>query len=186
MKRALVHLVAGALVAAGGAYALAADAAPEWTGLRAGVGVADATWHLGAGAGQYAAVNNPSNLSNEWDPNVQHAKQASSYGVASRLSMRAIVLEDGQGHAPVALMKVDNYLAQDYLTRRMAAILAADGSKVTYDHILMSATHNHNSPYYSTPSWGVWAFQDVMDLRMFEYQARQGALAIERAEKAMV
>src|SRR4051794_29319650 len=50
----------------------------------------------------------------------------------------------------------------------------------------MSATHNHNSPYYSTPSWGVWAFQDVMDLRMFEYQARQAALAIERAERSMV
>src|SRR3954469_8786707 len=186
MKRALVHLLAGALVAAGSAYALAADPAPSWTGLRAGVGEADATWHLGAGAGQYASTNNPSDLSNEWDPNVQHVKQASSYGVASRLKMRAIVVQDGQGHEPVALMKIDNYLAQDYLTRRMAAILAADGSKVTYDHILMSATHNHNSPYYSTPSWGVWAFQDVMDLRMFEYQARAGAAAIEQAERSMV
>src|SRR4051794_15685117 len=186
MKRALVHLLAGALVATGSVYALAADPAPDWTGLRAGVGEADATWHLGAGAGQYASTNNPSDLSNEWDPNVQHVKQASSYGVASRLTMRAIVLQDGQGHAPVALLKVDNYLAQDYLTRRIAAILAADGSKVTYDHILMSATHNHNSPYYSTPSWGVWAFQDVMDLREFEYQARQGAAAIEQAERSMV
>src|SRR5437868_3762374 len=113
MKRALVHLLAGAVVAAGGAYALADDqvAAPEWSGLRAGVGAADATWHVGAGAGQYAQTNNPSNLSNEWDPNVQHAKQGSSYGVASRLTMRAIVLQDGHGHAPVALLKVDNYLA---------------------------------------------------------------------------
>jgi len=128
----------------------------------------------------------PTDISNEWDPNVEHVKQASSYGVASRLTMRAIVLQDGQGHAPIALLKVDNYLAQDYLTRRMAAILAADGSKVTFDNILMSATHNHNSPYYSTPSWGVWAFQDVMDLRMFEYQARAGAAAIEQAEQAMV
>ena len=193
MKRALVNLLAGALVASGGAYALAADPgtpAADWTGLRAGVGVADATWHVGAGAGQYASDNIPDNASKEWDPNVEHVKQASSYGVASRLSMRAIVLQDGsgpgRGHAPVALLKVDNYLAQDYLTRRIAAILAADGSKVTYDHILMSATHNHNSPYYSTPSAGVWAFQDVMDLRMFEYQARAGAAAIEQAEKSMV
>ncbi|HET6816108.1 MAG TPA: hypothetical protein VFH66_02645 [Mycobacteriales bacterium] len=189
MKRALVHLLAGALVAAGGAYAMAADGsapASDWTGLRAGVGVADATWHVGAGAGQYASDNIPNDASNEWDPNVQHVKQASSYGVASRLSMRAIVLQDGQGHAPIALLKVDNYLAQDYLTRRIAAILAADGSKVTYNHILMSATHDHNSPYYSTPSWGVWAFQDVMDLRMFEYQARAGAAAIEQAERSMV
>src|SRR3954466_6590882 len=189
MKRALVHLLPGAVIAAGSAYALADDpgagSGPQWTGLRAGVGAADATWHLGAGAGQYAAVNNPSDLSSEWDPNVQHVKQSSSYGVASRLTMRAIVLQDGQGHAPVALLKVDNYLAQDYLTRRIAAILAADGSKVTYDHIVMSATHNHNSPYYSTPSWGVWAFQDAMDLRMFEYSARQGAAAIEQAEASM-
>ena len=188
MKRALVHLLAGAVVAATSAYAMAADhphAAPRWTGLRAGVGRADATWHVGAGAGQYASTNNPSDLSNEWDPNVEHVKQASGYGVASRLSVRAIVLQDGQGHAPVALVKIDNYLAQDYLTRRIAAILAADGSKVTYDHILLSATHNHNSPYYSTPSWGVWAFQDVMDLRMFEYQARQAAAAIEQAEQSM-
>jgi hypothetical protein len=189
MKRALVHLLAGAVVASGSAYGLAAgpaDPAPDWTGLRAGVGVADATWHVGAGAGQYASDNIPDDASKEWDPNVEHVKQASSYGVASRLSMRAIVLQDGQGHAPVALLKVDNYLAQDYLTRRIAAILAADGSKVTYDHILMSATHNHNSPYYSTPSAGVWAFQDVMDLRMFEYQARAGAAAIEQAERSMV
>src|SRR5436305_2558062 len=166
MKRALDHLLAGAVVAAGSVYALADDPAPgtTWTGLRAGVGSADSTWHIGAGAGQYASTNNPSDLSNEWDPNVEHVKQASGYGVASRLTMRAIVLQDGQGHAPIALLKVDNYLAQDYLTRRIAAIVAADGSKVSYDHILMSATHNHNSPYYSTPSWGVWALQDGMDL----------------------
>jgi hypothetical protein len=207
MKRALVHLLAGAVVAGGGAYALAADPASpasDWTGLRAGVGVVDATWHVGAGAGQYASdaltVPDPSHpetwadtvqqwptdISHEWDPNVEHVKQASSYGVASRLSIRAIVLQDGQGHAPIALLKVDNYLAQDDLTRRIAAILAADGSKVTYDHILMSATHNHNSPYYSTPSAGVWAFQDVMDLRMFEYQARVAAAAVEQAEGSMV
>src|SRR3954470_19501474 len=204
MKRALVHLLAGALVAGGSGPAPAEDPAPQWTGLRAGVGEGDATWHVGAGAGQYASEalsvpearhpesvpdtvqQWPADIANEWDPNVEHVKQASSYGVASRLTMRAIVLQDGQGHAPVALLKVDNYLAQDYLTRRMAAILAAHGSKVTYDHILMSATHNHNSPYYSTPSWGVWAFQDVMDLRMFEYQARQGAAAIEQAEQSMV
>src|SRR4051794_17276645 len=186
MKRALVLATAAAVIAAGGGFALAAEPAPGWTGLRAGVGVVDATWHVGAGAGQYASDNVPSDASDEWDPNVQHAKQKSSYGVASRLSIRAIVLQDGAGHAPVALVKIDNYLAQDYLTRRIAAILAADGSKVSYDNVLLSATHNHNSPYYSTPSWGVWAFQDVMDLRMFEYQARVAAAAIEQAEGSMV
>ena len=186
MKRVLVHLTATAVIAAGGVYAVAGESAPEWTGLRAGVGVADASWHVGAGAGQYASDNVPSDLSDEWDPSVEHVKKKSSYGMASRLSVRAIVVQDGYGHDPVALVKIDNYLAQDYLTRRIAAILEADGSKVTFDNILLSATHNHNSPYYSSPSWGVWVFQDVMDLRMFEYQARQTALAIERAEAAMV
>ena len=104
MKRVLVQLLAAAVVAGGGVYAVAAEDAPEWNGLRAGVGTADATWHVGAGAGQYAQTNNPSNLSNEWDPNVQHAKQGSSYGVASRLSMRALVVQDGVGHAPLALL----------------------------------------------------------------------------------
>src|SRR4051794_33781896 len=211
MKRVLVAATATSLIAAGGVAAVAGDepaAAP--TGLRAGVAVVDATWHVGAGAGQYAsdaafvptdadptdpasvagaiqegAQRWPDDVSNEWDPNVEHVKQRSSYGVASRLSIRAIVVQDGTG-SPVALVKNDNYLAQDYLARRVAAILAADGSKVTYDNILMSATHDHNSPYYSTPSAGVWLFQDVMDLRMFEYQARQTASAIEQAESRMV
>src|SRR5205823_12261054 len=108
----------------------------------------------------------------------QHFKQASSYGVASRLSMRAIVLQS-PGALPIALVKDDNYLAQDMLSRRAAQILQQDGNKVTYDHILLSASHDHNSPYYSTPAWGVWLFQDVMDIRFFEYQARAMARAIE-------
>ena len=154
-------------------------------GLRAGVGVVDATWHVGAGAGQYASTQDVSDPTrSEWDPNFQHVKQASSYGIASRLSMRAIVLQS-PGGPPVALVKDDNYLAQDMLTRRVSQILAADGSKVTYDRILLSATHDHNSPYYSTPAWGVWLFQDVMDVRMFEYQARAMAKAIEIAERGM-
>ena len=151
--------------------------------MRAGVGVVDASWHLGAGAGQYASDADPTA---EWDPNVQHVKQKSADGMASRLSIRALVVQDGKGDAPIALVKVDNYLAQDMLTRRVAQILAAKGSKVTYDNILMSATHDHNSPYYATPAAGVWAFQDVMDIRMFEYQARQMAQAIEDAESHMV
>jgi hypothetical protein len=188
MKRTVVISTAICLVAAGGGVAAVASSGTsgaEWTGLRAGAGVVDATWHVGAGAGQYASTANPTDLASEWDPNVQHVKQASSYGVASRLTIRAIVVQDGLGNPPIALVKDDNYLAQDYLTRRVGQILAADGSKVTYDNILLSATHNHNSPYYSTPSAGVWVFQDVMDLRMFEYQARRMAEAIETAERSL-
>lgn len=183
MNRLLLTATAAALVAAGTVVAVADSKPPAWDGLRAGVAVVDASWHVGAGAGQYSSDQNPS-LQDEWDPNFQHTKQASSYGVQSRLSIRAIVLQSPGGD-PVALVKDDNYLAQDLLTRRVGQLLAHDGSKVTYDHLLLSASHDHNSPYYSTPTWGLWLFQDVMDLRMFEYQARHMAKAIETAERAM-
>ncbi|TMK49847.1 MAG: hypothetical protein E6G59_10620, partial [Actinobacteria bacterium] len=142
MRRIVYALIAVALTAGG--VAGATPGAKAWHGLLAGVGVADATWHVGSGAGQYAS-----------------------------------------GALPIALVKDDNYLAQDMLSRRAAQILQQDGSKVTYDHILLSASHDHNSPYYSTPAWGVWLFQDVMDIRFFEYQARAMAHAIEAAERSM-
>ena len=37
----------------------------------------------------------------------------------------------------------------------------------------MAVTHNHSSPMYSSTSWGVWAFQDVFDVRFFDYMARR-------------
>jgi hypothetical protein len=180
VKRVLVPVLCLTLLPA----AAVASAPPGSTGLRAGVGVVDATWHVGASAGQYAGSQDPTDLSSEWDPNLQHVKNAASYGIASRLSVRALVLQS-PGEQPVALVKDDNYLAQDILTRRAAQLLAADGSSVTYDHLLVSATHDHNSPYYATPAAGVWLFQDVMDLRMLEYQARAIAQAVEQAERTM-
>lgn len=176
---AVVSMLLGGMV--GVTAATAHPAESTWHGLRAGVGVVDATWHVGASAGQYASTVNGSDIKGEWDPNVASVLKRSSYGVASRLSMTAIVLQDAKGDAPIAIVRDDNYLAQDMLTRRVAQLLAAHGTPITYDHILLSASHDHNSPYYSTPAAGVWLFQDVMDLRMFEYQARQMALAIERA-----
>ncbi len=152
-------------------------------GLQVGVAAVDATWHTGASSGQYAGE--PDSVEDEWDPNVQHVKSQSAYGVQSRLSIRAIVVTDGS-NPPVALVKNDNYLAQDFLTRRIGQLLADGDSGVTYENILISATHNHSSPYYSTPAAGVWVFQDVVDLRFFEYQARQTAEAIELAASRMV
>ncbi|HWB65722.1 MAG TPA: hypothetical protein VG708_02685 [Mycobacteriales bacterium] len=183
MRRQVVGLsVASVLLAGGVAAARGAPSHPHhWTGLRAGAATVDATWHVGASAGQYAATINGNDIKGEWDPNVASVLKRSSYGVASRLSMTAIVLQDGHGDPPIALVRDDNYLAQDMLVRRVGQILAADHSPVTYDHILLSASHDHSSPYYSTPAAGVWLFQDVMDLRMFEYQARRMATAIERA-----
>ncbi len=148
----------------------------------AGVGVVDATWHVGAGAGQYTAKEPPIGGSRDGvDPHAHSLAQRDSYGVASRLTMRAIVVHGSNGER-VALVKSDLYLAQDLLLRRVGQLLAEAGSRITADRILHSASHNHSSPYYSTPSWGVWLFQDVMDLRNFEYTARAMADAILAAE----
>jgi hypothetical protein len=155
---------------------------------RAGFGKADATWHVGAGAGQYSAKS-PDQVNlltgDSVDPHAHSTTQKDSYGVQSRLSYRAIVTEDAEGDQ-VAFVKSDSYLAQDYLTRRAAQILQAEGSNVSYDEIMLMASHNHSSPYYTTPSWGVWVFQDLFDLRAFEYHARALASAIRQAEESLV
>ena len=147
--------------------------------LKVGVGQADMTWHVGAGAGQYSDKGAPGP-----DAHMHSALQTDSYGVQSRLSTRAIVVEGTNGQR-VALVKTDNYLAQDLLIRRVGQILQAQGSTLDHTKILHAATHNHSSPYYSSPAVGVWVFQDVWDIRAFEYQARQIALAISNAEAAM-
>ncbi|MFT5564642.1 MAG: hypothetical protein ACI970_001373, partial [Myxococcota bacterium] len=153
--------------------------------LRAGVATVDATWHVGAAAGQYADIRNPvEELDGDIDPSQHHTTKARSNGVASRLTIRALVLDDGEDR--VALVKSDNYLAQDQLLRRVAAILAEGDSGIGHDQILHSATHNHSSAYYTTPAVGVWVFEDVFDLRMFEYQARAMASAIEEAAAGLV
>ena len=186
MKRVL--LAAALLLTGATAGVTSASPPPDLPQtLRAGAATVDATWHVGASAGQYASDPEPDPadpLRDEWDPNHMATKKAPSYGVASRLTIRALVLQSPGGE-PVALVKTDNYLTQDVLTRRAAQLLAERGSAVTYDHLLVSSTHSHSSPYYATPAAGVWLFQDVMDLRMLEYQARAIADAVRTAERRM-
>ena len=156
---------------------------PSGARVRAGVGSADATWNVGAGAGQYAEKDpNAAALvtGDEIDPASNGTTQRRSYGVQSRLTYRSLVVEGNNGER-IALVKSDSYLAQDMLTRRAAQILAEGDSGVTFENILLQASHNHSSPYYTTPGWGVWIFQDAYDARAFEYHARQMALSIERA-----
>ena len=164
--------------------------------VKAGVGIADATWHVGAGSGQYADkdvdVANAA-TGGEVDPSAHAHTQRKSYGVQSRLTYRTIVVEGNNGER-LALVKSDSYLAQDMLARRAAQLLASGhagtgiegDSGIEYGDIMLMASHNHSSPYYTTPSWGVWLFQDVFDLRAFEYHARAMALSIERATQSLV
>lgn len=156
---------------------------PESGGLHVGVATVDASWRVGAGSGQYTDKEPaPVALATEGyvDPFHHSTLQRPSYGVQSRLDYRAIVIEGSDG-GRVALVKADSYLAQDLLTRRAAQILAEGDSGIGYEQLVLMATHNHSSPYRTTPAAGVWAFQDVMDLRAFEYHARAIAAAVEAA-----
>jgi hypothetical protein len=159
-----------------------ADDAPT---VRAGAAVVDATWNVGAAAGQYASTNEGVLEDvldgGEVDPHQHSRIKEKSYGTHSRLTIRAIVVEGADGQR-VALVKSDNYLAQDLLLRRVGQLLEEAGSGVAYDDILHAASHNHSSPYYTTTSPGVFVFQDVVDQRMFEYQARAMRDAIVQAE----
>jgi len=192
-RRVLSVALSGALIAGMSVLpSLPAGAAGKGADLgdtiKAGYGVADATWHVGAGAGQYSdkSADSVQGLADqgEIDPHNHSTTQKNSYGVQSRLTFRTIVVEDAEGDH-VAFVKSDNYLAMDYLQRRAAQLLEAEGSQVTYDEIFHMASHNHFSPMYSTPSWGVWLFQDAFDIRAFEYQARAMAESIRQAELAL-
>lgn len=187
----VLALVAGLLTAANVPAKAAGplDLADAEGQVKAGYGEADASWHVGAGAGQYSGKSpqDPATgaAGGDVDPQSHSAIQQDSYGVQSRLSYRAIVVQDAQGDQ-VAYVKSDSYLAQDYLSRRVGQILAKSSSSVSYDEIFLMASHNHSSPYYTSPSWGVWLFQDAFDIRAFEYHARAMATAILRAEQSMV
>jgi hypothetical protein len=150
--------------------------------VRAGAAVVDMTPDVGYCAGQHCDVTDqPEALGGgEIDPFLSHKAKHRSYGVQSRLTARAVVVEGGNGKR-VALIKTDNYLPQDLLTRRVAQILAEGDSGITHSDIMHHATHNHSSAYSSTWAWGVWIFQDLFDPRFFEQQARKMAQSIELA-----
>jgi hypothetical protein len=151
--------------------------------VRVGVGVTDMTPEVGYCAGQYCdyATDTLGGLiSGDFDPFLTHKLKHASYGVQSRLTARAIVVEGADGRR-IALLKTDNYLAQDMLQRRVAQLLEGGSSGIGHAQILHHATHNHSSAYSSTLAAGLFIFQDVFDARFFEHQARQMAAAIEQA-----
>lgn len=176
-----------AVLAIGVLPLLAPTGATAASPLLAGYGVADATWHVGSCAGQYCDVRNPVEdpLSGDTDPYAHNRVKSASYGIQSRLTTRAIVVDGADiTGAPkrIALVKSDNYLAQDLLVRRVGQILGDAGSGIGFDDILHAATHNHSSPYQATLAAGVWVFEDAFDARMFEFSAQAMASAILDAE----
>jgi hypothetical protein len=159
--------------------------------LMAGVGVQDASWHVGASAGQYASQDCPDQCTaigeHGADPTTHSTTKTSSYGIQSRLEVRAIAVQ-GAGGQRFALVKNDLYIPQDLLYRRVGQILESryPETGISAENLTMVATHDHSSPYYSSPSWGVWTFQDVFDVRFYEYYAEQMARAVADAAHHMV
>ena len=147
--------------------------------VQAGAAAVDATYRVGNSAGQYAPWR-----SEGWgdvDPHFQQTKNQASYGVQSRLSTRALVVKGTDGQL-VALVSNDHYIPQDAMWRRTAQILdQRTGGLINSRNLTMAASHNHSSPSYSALTWGPWAFQDVVDLRFFDYHARRNAEAVLKA-----
>jgi len=100
--------------------------------VRAGVATVDASWHVGASAGQYASSCVPpsdrctgvDHADGTFDPTGHSTLRLPSYGIQSRLSVRALVIEgpDGSRHA---ILKNDLYIPQDLVMRRAAQLIAA-------------------------------------------------------------
>lgn len=181
-------------IAAG--VALPAPAAPHPGVVLAGAAKIDSTWHVGASAGQYASDGFAVG-SHGIDPTTHSTRRLASYGIQSREWARALVVE-GPDATRFALVTNDLYIPQDLLNRRVAGILAehdaavARGDRtgpitgITGANMTVSVSHSHSSPYYASPSWGVWAFQDVMDIRFFEHIAQKMADAVIAASARLV
>ena len=163
--------------------ALAPAAANAAGQLRAGAASVDASWHVGASAGQYASDGTFASVE-EGDPSQHSTRRAPSYGIQSRLSVRAIVVQ-GPGGNRYAVVKNDFYIPQDLIWRRTAQLLEDDKTGIGRQNLTMAVTHDHSSPMYSSTSWGVWTFQDVFDFRFFEYYADRMRDAVELAIKRL-
>ena len=161
--------------------AASADAATSVA--EAGAAVVDASWHIGASGGQFSDDGPPTD-GEAVDPHHHSTKKKSSYGLGSRVEVRALVVKDAQGEK-VAIVSHDLYLPQDLLTRRIASLVEAKIG-IPADHVMVTASHNHNSAFYSTPGWGTWLFQDVYDLRFFEYMAQRSLEAVSKANHELV
>jgi hypothetical protein len=152
--------------------------------VRAGAAAVDASWHVGASAGQYATDGSFVGAHGV-DPTTHSYRKSASYGIQSRLSARALVVEGADGNR-IALVKNDLYIPQDLLYRRTAQLLEQGDSGISRSNLTMAVTHDHSSPFYSSTSWGAWAFQDVYDVRFFDYYAKRMAEAVEQAADRLV
>src|SRR4051794_5448938 len=103
----LVAITVAGLAAGGIASSTAASGQ-----LEAGAAAVDASWHVGASAGQYASDGTFIGDSAEFNPTAESVRRAASYGIQSRLEARALVVKGPDGNK-VAVVKNDLYIPQD-------------------------------------------------------------------------
>ena len=152
--------------------------------VRAGAAEVDASWHVGASAGQYAS-DGTFVSDHGVDPNSHSYRRAASYGRQSQLKVRAIVVQGADGQK-VAVVKNDLYLPQDLLASPHGP---AAGGRRLRRHARDAHDGGHPQPFLAlllVPSAGVWTFQDVFDARFYDYYARKQAEAVEKAAENMV
>ena len=162
---------------------------------RAGVASVDTSWHMGASGGQFADTAAP--VSPEFvDPHAHAVRKEPTEELGSRILTRALVVQGADGER-VAVVANDLYLPNDLLNRRVGQLLQLHDAEVTAglkdgplvgltdEQVAVTVSHNHNSAFYSSPSWGVWIFQDVFDIRFFDYMAERMAQAVIEATAAL-
>jgi hypothetical protein len=159
-------------------------------GQYAGEGPGMIDYHQGYDPRDGSFVTDPARLGDlEVDPHHHATTSEASYGIQGREQVSALVVEGADG-TRFAIVSNDLYIPQDLVNRRVAQLLAehdqlvtaglTDGPVTGIDHtnLAVSVSHSHSSPYYSTIAWGPWLFEDVFDVRYFEYIARRMADAV--------
>lgn len=184
-----------ALLAGAPECALIADVPLGGDGVaKAGAAIVDASWHMGPSAGQFAATGAGVDGGRGYDPYMHATRKVSSDTLADRITTRALVVEGGNGKR-VAVATNDLYLPNDLLRRRLVQLLAEHDALavlegrtptgITEANLAMTVSHSHASPFYSTPAFGTWIFQDVFDIRFYDYMAQQMRDAIVEAAESM-
>lgn len=199
MRRILTALLAAAALLALAAAPVLSPVAPTGTvdavsqagTARAGVASVDASWHLGASGGQFSDTA-PGITPDHYDPHLHATRKVPADTLGTQVKTRALLLEGADGNR-VAVVANDLYLPNDLLNRRVgqlleerdlqitAGLVEGEPTGITDENLAITVSHNHNSAFYSTPAWGTWIFQDVFDIRFFEYYAQAMADAVVEA-----
>ena len=140
--------------------------------VKAGAAVADASWHVGASAGSVRLRRDVRGRSRRTGPTTRPPTRSgarpptgSSRGSRSgRSSSRGRRATASRSRRPTSTSPRTCSTAAPASCWRPRATAGSTPSTLT-----MTATHDHSSPMYSSTSWGVWAFQDVFDIRFYNY-----------------